>query len=189
MSSKGRKTGDPLDRYDTPPRPVRRFLAAWAPIAYAHRRRPMLIWEPAAGSGNFLAPLRERFPKAIIRASDIEPRSPEVGNLVDFLESQAEGYELIITNPPFRLAEQFVRHALKLVAPGGYVVMYLRAGFEQAKCRNNFFEEFMPYQTWTCRERPQFTGPASKKGTDSAFYKWFVWRKGYQPEYTEQRWV
>jgi len=188
VSSKGRKAGDPLDRYDTPPKPVRRFLAAWVPIAYAHRRRPANVWEPAAGAGNFLAPLRERFPKAHIKASDIEPRCTAAGE-IDFLDCHISGYDLIITNPPFRLAEQFVRHGLKLVEPKGYVVMYLRAGFEQAKCRNNFFEEFMPYQTWTCRERPQFTGPAAKKGTDSAFYKWFVWRKGYHPEYTEQRWV
>lgn len=192
MSSRGRKSGDPLDRYDTPTSAVRTFLRAWTETTMeieglwdAHA-----VWEPAAGAGNMLAPLRETFPDADVIGTDIEPRCAGV-RLRDFLDTWDIRADVIITNPPFRLAEQFVRHALDVVADDGWVVMFLRAGFLESKQRRNFFEEHMPEQVWFLRSRPRFTGPNTDgESTDMALYAWFIWRRStLTPLFFEGRFV
>ena len=45
----------------------------------------------------------------------------------DFLLSKANGAAAIITNPPYALAQEFIEHALALMAPvNGVVAMLLR---------------------------------------------------------------
>lgn len=184
--SAGRKKGDPLDRYDTPPEVTRAFLAAWGGDLLG----ALDVLEPAAGSGALLGPLAECWPMSSISAWDIEPRMDEVAQW-DFLtetpnEDDGE-YDVVITNPPFRLAEQFLRWAMIFVRPGGYVVLLLRAGFLESKARRNVLTQYPPLEVWFLRSRPKFTGPNTDGGTDTAMYAWFVWRKGDRPDHFEGR--
>jgi len=174
----GRRKRDPLDRYDTPQEDVQRFLRAWlaelSPNLYTATWR---VWEPAAGSGSIVAALREALPGAWIMGSDIAPRGAAVVQLDFFGSTMIQGWDLIITNPPYRLAEQFVRHAHKLVRDGGFVVMLLRAAFLEARARRAFWQEFPPSQVFFLERRPRFRGPNTDGGTDTAMYAWFVWRR------------
>lgn len=138
--SRGRKERDPLDRYDIPKSAVRRFLARFqGDYGYWHGR----IWEPAAGTGNIADVVRPHAAH-LMYASDIEPRAAGIEKR-DYLEAapsdRAERWDLIITNPPFRLAEHFIYQAMYDVKPGGLVVMFLRAAFLESAKRRAFFDK------------------------------------------------
>lgn len=183
----GRKKQDALDRYDTPRADVLHFLRAWfQDMGTCHHPDELRrVWEPAAGSGSMVSALREALPEALIWASDLEPRGEGILR-TDFLEHGEAGWDLIITNPPYRLAEQFVRHAHELVRPGGWVVMLLRAGFLEARSRRCFWQEFPPRQVFFLERRPRFTGPNSDgMKTDTAMYAWFVWQRAVARRYFE----
>lgn len=188
--SAGRRKNDSLDRYYTPAAPTRKFLREWMLVeGDGLPRSGARILEPAAGAGAMLAPLMEAFGCPDVEAIDIAPENEGIRQQ-DFLEFDGGGYDVIFTNPPFRLAEQYARHALRLVVSGGYVVLLLRAGFLESEARHNFFDEFPLLQVWFLRKRPRFTGPNSDGATtDTAMYAWFVWKKGERPDHFEGRWI
>ncbi len=86
----------------------------------------------------------------------------------------------IITNPPFRYAEEFVRQALKVVSEGQKVAMFLRIQFLESKKRAALFAEhpvktvYVASNRIECGINGNFTGKPS-----AACYAWFVWEKGY----------
>src|SRR5262249_12880525 len=99
------------DFYDTPPIAVEKLLAAEREFFSTPRK----IWEPAAGTGNIVLPLRAAGHDVV--ATDLNDRGcPDSMSRVDFLfplvlppiEADA-----IITNPPFSLALEFVELALE----------------------------------------------------------------------------
>ena len=89
---------------------------------------PRTIWEPACGPGAIVRVLRDAGHRVI--ATDlIDYRSPDQDHAGrDFLlERRApDGVEMIVTNPPFKLAAQFAAHALSL---SPRVAMLLRLSF------------------------------------------------------------
>ena len=89
---------------------------------------PRTIWEPACGPGAIVRVLRDAGHRVI--ATDlIDYRSPDQDHAGrDFLlERRApDGVEMIVTNPPFKLAAQFAAHALSLCPR---VAMLLRLSF------------------------------------------------------------
>ena len=135
-----------------------------------------------------LDPLTEAFPKASVLGMDVEPRSSSVFRN-DWLTvrppTSGSPPDLIFTNPPFRLAEHFLRKSQELVAENGCIVFLLRAAFLETKRRWNLLEEFPPAEVWFLRKRPKFTGPDALGGTDSAMYGWFVWYRGERPDFFE----
>lgn len=93
-------------------------------------------------------------------------------------------FDSIISNPPFALAEEFIRKALIDVKPnGGYVTYLLRLNFFGSKKRMPLWKEHMPTYCFVHPERMSFTGG----GTDSIEYMHAVWITGHKPKYTELR--
>lgn len=98
------------------------------------------ICEPAAGGGVFVKAARERWgPGAAIVAIDIDPTfevlCKSVGAdgavTVDFLRvdpAALEDVDLFLGNPPYKLAEKFVRHCLAC-NPKALVAFLLPVGF------------------------------------------------------------
>jgi|SRR5262249_47553293 len=94
-----------LDLYETPAVAVNALLRV--------ESIPRRVWEPAAGRGAITRVLRNVGHEVI--ASDVH----DYGGLDfvrDFLAQDCAppGSECILTNPPFRLVEKFVAHALDL---------------------------------------------------------------------------
>lgn len=78
--------------------------------------------------------------------------------------------ELVIMNPPFGMAQQFVQRALQIVKRGGTVCALLRLNWLGSKSRREFLKKHLPsFRVLT--KRPSFTG----KGTDATEYAWFLW--------------
>ena len=86
--------------------------------------------------------------------------------------------DLVISNPPFVLALEFIQRALDDVRFGGWVVMLLRLNFFGSQKRKPFFDAHMPERVYIHNQRMSFT-PDGK--ADSVEYMHAVWRKGHHP--------
>ena len=91
-------------------------------------RARISILEPAAGEGKLVSVLRAHFPSARIKAADLMTTGQ------DFLQTKPRPiYDLVITNPPFLCAKEFVETGLLWLRPTpmnrSLVVMLLRNNF------------------------------------------------------------
>jgi hypothetical protein len=78
--------------------------------------------------------------------------------------------DLILTNPPFSLAKEFIEHSVVL-APT--VLMLLRINYLGSIGRHKWWKQYTPTALHVLSKRPSFTG----KGTDATDYAWYVWDK------------
>lgn len=141
------------------------------------------ILEPSAGNGNIIKALRERNITGIaIEAMELREEErknlealADVVTIGDFLKDDTEyiEYDLIIGNPPYSLAQEFIDKALTLLAPGGRLIFLLRTNFLESKKRFTWWQDKIPSGLYVLSKRPSFTG----KGTDATSYSWFVWEK------------
>lgn len=92
-------------------------------------------------------------------------------------------YNVIITNPPFFLAQEIIEHSLALydgIYAADYqpvVIMLLRLGFLGSEKRSKWWQGKEPDAVYVLSDRPDFTGG----GGDSCDYGWFFFnwhRKG-----------
>lgn len=159
------------DCYETPECAVHALLAA-EPL-------PHVLWEPACGRGAIVNVLRAA--GHFVIATDLNDYGcPGSISAVDFLmERQAPpGVEAIISNPPYKNADEFVRKALDL---SPIVVMLLRLAFLEGARRSDIlegplervlvFKERLPRM-----HRDGWTGPQASSNTAFA---WFVWDRGH----------
>ena len=91
---------------------------------------------------------------------------------------------LIISNPPFNQAMEFIKKALGDVEDGGYVAMLLRLNFLETKARKEFFDNYMPTWVFVHHKRMSFTDAG---GTDSVAYCHMVWKKNDYPKFAKIR--
>lgn len=141
------------------------------------------ILEPSAGEGAIVrALLAAGVPGDRLLAVEIDARRARLVPCqvveADFLTAQpwdaSHRPGLVIGNPPFSLAQEFVEHALEVVAPGGTVAMLLRLAFLESAKRLDLHRS-KPADLYVLPSRPSFT---SNGKTDSAAYAWFVWGPG-----------
>lgn len=98
----------------------------------------------------------------------------------DILNAGGIKPDMIITNPPFVLAEPIIEKSIADVKDGGYVIMLLRLNFFGSLHREAFFKKHMPSYAWIHRKRMSFT-PDRK--TDSIEYMHTVFIKGQNPSF------
>jgi hypothetical protein len=84
------------------------------------------------------------------------------------------GYDVIIGNPPYSLALDFINKSLELLHPGGLLIFLLRTNFLESEKRFKWWQEHPLSGLYTLHKRPSFTG----RGTDATSYSWFVWERG-----------
>ena len=158
------------DLYETPACAIRALLAC--------ERLPTTIWEPACGPGAIVRELRAAGHRVI--ATDlVDYGCPDSSSRVDFLmEQQApEGVGAIVTNPPYKLATQFVRRALTL-SPVSY--MLLRLAFLEGSRRSDILEGPLA-RVHVFRNRLPRMHRAGWEGpitSSSIAFAWFVFMHG-----------
>lgn len=91
---------------------------------------------------------------------------------------------LIISNPPFNKAIQFIKKALNDVRDDGYVIMLLRLNFLGSISRKDFFDGYMPKYIYVHHKRMSFT---DTNKTDSIEYCHMVWKKNDYPTFAKIR--
>lgn len=138
------------------------------------------IWEPACGDGAIAKVLANNGHQVF--ASDLVARGYEGAGGHDFLMEWQSRAPNIITNPPFKNATQFVRHALSLTT--GKVAMLLKVGFLEGVERAAVYDNAPFARLWIFRRRVSFlrggTESVSMNGAGGMIaYGWFVWEHGY----------
>lgn len=136
------------------------------------------ILEPSAGDGALLAGIAATWPRADIIAIDIEPQHEAVTE-ANFLGRRGcyarNDFDLIIGNPPYSLAADFIDRALECVRDRGVVAFLLRHAYFAPAARDELIAHHgVPYRGYLLRKRPRFRG----NGSDFSEYSWYVWRKG-----------
>ena len=162
------------DFYVTPESVIHNFLKN-----YNYNMNGLNILEPSAGSGNFCKVIKERYPKSNIYA--IESREEEKANLQKYCKSVHIGdfleyrnvidLDVIIGNPPYSLAMEFLEKCFYIAEEQTKIIMLLRTAFLESKKRYNFWKRFPVNHLVVLSERPSFTG----KGTDATSYSFFIW--------------
>lgn len=148
-----------------------------------------MIWECACGEGHLSEVFKSNGYKVI--STDLIDRGYGIGHF-DFLKSKTPFDGDIITNPPYKLAQEFVEHALSLVPDGNYVAMFLKLTFLEGKKRGQFFKDSPPRTVFVSRSRILCAKNAEfekiqNSGGSAVAYAWFLWEKGYKGK-TEIQW-
>lgn len=140
------------------------------------------IWEPACGQGH-LAKVFLRHGHYVL-STDLVNRGFGTGG-INFLEINDPYSGDIVTNPPFKLAQEFIEHGLKLIPEGNKVCMFLKLQFLEGTGRKKFFEENPPKRVWVSSSRIQFGANGDFGNRNSMLATaWYVWEKGYKGETT-----
>jgi hypothetical protein len=164
---------DSLDNFPTPPWATRALLEHV--IADAGPFRKMTCWEPACGAGHMARPLKEYFGK--VKASDVHAYGH--GAVADFLSAplEASSVDWVITNPPFRLAEEFIQRSL-IAARHGVAILARTVFLESVGRYREMFDQSPPTKFAQFTERvPMVKGRLDAKASTATGYAWFVWEK------------
>lgn len=143
------------------------------------------IWEPACGPGAIVRVLRDAG-KACFASDLVDYASPDQdATRRDFLMEQSvpvvggRRCKAIVTNPPFKLAQPFALHALKLVPK---VVMLLRLAFLESEVRRDVIDHAPLARVHVFRKRlPMMhrAGWEGRKSNSGMAFAWFVWEQGH----------
>lgn len=159
------------DHYPTPPQVTQALLQVegdWL------RRLRLDLWEPACGDGQMVEVLRADGFDVV--ASDVRETACPGADVVDFLQAApafapARG---IVTNPPFSLAERFIRHGWeRLRSP--YMALLLKGTYWHAATRLPLWETCRPARIYPLTWRPDFLG-LDRPVMEVA---WVVWDRTY----------
>ena len=140
------------------------------------------IWECASGENHLANVFKDA--GFTVRTSDIIKRT-EKTEVIDFLTYEGEWNGHIITNPPYKNAQEFIEKALSIVPNGKKVCMFLKVQFLEGKARRKMFEKYPPKRIWVsssrilCAKNGDFERMI-KGGGSAMAYAWFVWEKGYE---------
>jgi hypothetical protein len=179
---------DSLDHFPTPPWATR-ALCEWIKkncnepdLATIDR---MDVAEPACGEGHMARTLAEYFDT--VNASDVHPYG--YGRVQDYLLPPTPLAHWTITNPPFRLADQFA--ATAIANSGRGAAMLVRTAFLESAKRHEFlFSVTPPTDILQFVERvPMFKGRLDRHGSTATAYCWLVWRTGWRVPAPSFRWI
>lgn len=165
---------DSLDDFPTPRWATRALMET---VLAGHDLSKASCWEPTCGRGFMASTLSERF--ASVRSSDIQPFG--YGETRDFLDVRSTSNDpsdhpdWIITNPPFRYAEEFARRAIGLAQIGS--AMLVRTGFIEGAGRyRRLFQVHPPKVVAQFVERvPILRGRVDPKASTATGYCWLIW--------------
>ena len=147
------------------------------PCAGGDKTNPMSYPE-AIGKFNFDVP-----PKIVTIDWRNDSRADIKNNFLTVNLSKNK-YDVVITNPPFFIAQEVIEKSFSLVKEGGLVIMLLRLNFFGGQSRNKWWECNMPTFCYVHSKRMRFIGT---KNTDSIEYMHAVWIIGNNPKFTKLR--
>jgi len=141
------------------------------------------ILEPAVGQGAMIDVLDAAFPDATLLGLDIadvpvkHTERFSIFDNTDFLASEpSPEFDLIATNPPFTLAQEFIEKALAFRRPRtdlnnreGLVVMLLRLNFLEGQRRAAWLRDLRP-SVYISPRRPSFTSDGQTDATGYGFF-------------------
>jgi hypothetical protein len=193
-STKRGSKRSPADNYPTPAWAFHRFLDGFVRSRMEPSESSGLWLEPGAGEGNLIYAANDWFNGSDLGLNpetkygptwdacelreECEPHLKEKGadiiQIGDYFEKGPPAgrfYSFIVSNPPFRLAQEFILRSLD--GECRYVSMLLRLNYLGSANRHPFMSRHAP-DLYVLPNRPSFKATGE---TDSIDYAWFVWDK------------
>jgi hypothetical protein len=176
VAGHGPRGGEGVDNFPTPAWCVHRLLEAWMP-------RAGFILEPAAGDGAIVKAATSRIERNRWMLNEV--RREPIEDLCrlgcasvqcsDYLDEDPLGEDernvtTVWTNPPFALAEQFIRRSAALF-PDADLCFLVRLGFLASEGRAALWRELGAPDVYVLPNRPSFNADGK---TDSSDYAWIV---------------
>lgn len=165
------------DYYATEPKAVELLLEV--------EKFSLKIWEYACGGGHMTQVLIDNGYEVL--SSDIVDRGYHNTSIIDFLKEPLFKLEWdgdIITNPPYKYAQEFIEKSLEVVNRGRKVAMFLKIQFLEGKKRKKLFEKYPPKVIYVsssrllCAKNGNFES-MKQSGGSAVAYAWFIWEKGF----------
>jgi len=191
------EASDSLDDFPTPPWATRALCEKL--VAHGERLHLMHAWEPACNRGYMARPLGEFFDA--VHATDVfEYGYPGQDGCADFLIDWGQDVpdvDWVITNPPFRLAADFVRQGLRVARRG--VAVFVRMSFVEGQGRYDalfrdtperwvmpfveravlwsgvLLDPDVPIRRWNEKQQKWVI----EKPTTATSYAWLIWTLGH----------
>jgi hypothetical protein len=154
--------GNPSDFYPTP------HNVTIALLQYLQLPLDTIIWEPACGEGHMVKAMQENGYSVI--ATEKYPRGYGITGR-DFLTADLVPCDWIITNPPFSLAEEFIKKCAIHQQP---FALLLKSQYWHSQKRYNLFQQYRPSAVLPLTWRPDFLFGA-KSGSPTMEVIWTVW--------------
>ncbi|MGL6119859.1 MAG: hypothetical protein ACRC0V_05075 [Fusobacteriaceae bacterium] len=92
----------------------------------------------------------------------------------------------ILTNPPYKYAQEFVEKAMELLHEGNYLIMFLKITFLEGQKRAKMFKKYPPKYIYVFSKRANCAKNGDFKtfgvGSNAVCYCWYIWQKGYDGE-------
>lgn len=144
------------------------------------------VWECACGKGHISEALRELGYN--VKSSDKIDRG--YGKVIDFLKYTKKQDCDIVTNPPFKLWEEFAYKGLEILTKGNFLCLFAKIQILETKSRRVLFKKFPPKFIYVYSERVgcAMNGDFKKYKAKTFCYCWVIWEKGYKSE-TVLRWI
>lgn len=157
------------DYYATDPKAVKLLLEK--------EKFNSIILEPSCGEGHISRVLLDG--GYAVKSSDLINRG--FGEVQDFFETDEFNGD-IITNPPYKMALDFVKHSLNIIPEGNKVAMFLKLQFLEGKSRKEFYKNNPPKKIYVASGRLicAKNGEFEKYTSSAVAYAWFIWEKGYK---------
>jgi hypothetical protein len=173
MSSAGRTKGvrKKLDFYQTPSWLTESIL----PYLKPHLPECTYMLEPGYGDGAIARVVEQSWPNCDVTGIDLEKRTDNNKVIIaDYLTYNFGDtrYNLILGNPPYNLAQEFVNRSLQIA---DVVCLLMRVNFLGSQKRAEWWRDKLPSIYVTPRRPPFSTNKNGKIGTDSTEYAWYVW--------------
>ena len=142
------------------------------------------LWECACGQGDLSKRLIELGYN--VKSTDLVDRGYGEGG-VDFLKCTEMFNGDIITNPPYKYAQEFIEKALELVPEGNKVFMFLKLQFLEGKARRKLFDLKQLKTLYVCSSRILCAKNGEfeqmrKSGGSAVAFGWYEFEKGYDKD-------
>ena len=140
------------------------------------------IWENACGEGHLSLEMESL--GYDVFSSDLIDRGFGDGTL-DFLsltEYYSEFDTNIISNPPYKYANEFIEIGLQVIRYGYKMAYLLPIRYLEGKERRKIFDKFPPRKVYVSSSRIKCAknGNFDELDGSAMSYAWFVWEKGFK---------
>ena len=143
----------------------------------AKLKEPLL--ECACGKGHLSERLKDYGYE--VRSMDLIDRGyGETG--VDFLQFNEKWNGDIITNPPFKLSQEFVEHALEILETRGRAYMFLRLQWLEGLKRKDLYDKMQLKTIYVYSDRVCCSRHCDFTEGSAVAYAWFEFEKDWNDE-------
>lgn len=131
-----------------------------------------VIHECACGTGE-MAEVIKAYGYDVV-STDLVDRGYGQGG-IDFLTLAQPVTPVVITNPPFKVAADFIEHGMGELQLAGMALL-LKSTYFHAIKRKPLFDRFPPVVVAPLLWRPDFSG----QGSPTMEFSWFIWKRGFK---------